>query len=396
MHSFHRVTALIRRVAGRFARDACAGRAAGLAFSTLFALVPLSAVVVALLSAFGTFRTVLEESQLLLLQELIPAASDQILRSLSEFSSNARALGLFGLGLFALTAAVLLRGIHVSLNAIWRFRSESGLWRRISTYTTVIVIGTALLALAVVVGPFVQSLAEAQEPAISSWMNRTSQVLLPPVLLFVTLFLTIILVPSGRVEPRSAAVGAFSAMIGWEIAKRIFVFWTGSVMRLSLIYGSLAAVPIFLIWLYITWLIVLLGVEIAYVSQHREEPIDETGADQPPAPLVDLSEYTVRAVSAVFVRFRDGLPPLTQHDLDERYGAVTAEAIRDGLVASRLVLDTNVGFMPSRDIASIDLQSLVQGLWTGEGPDRVSRALLDEWQQDRSRRAVDVLHSWFR
>jgi len=238
MQWLHQAVGQVHRVSRRFSRDACAGRAAGLAFSTLFALVPLSAVVIALLSAFGTFQPYLGASQLDLLEQLIPAAADQIIPSLAQFSYNARALGSFGLGLFAVTSVVLLRTIHTTLNAIWRFRSESGVWRRISTYTTVIVIGTALLAIAVVAGPFVQSLTDGQSSTVSDWMDRLSEQVLPPLLLFVTLFLMIILVPSGKVEPRSAAIGALAAAVGWEVGKRLFVFWTGSVMRLSVIYGT--------------------------------------------------------------------------------------------------------------------------------------------------------------
>ena len=396
MEWFRSSVSIVRRATRRFGRDACTGRAAGLAFSTLFALVPLTAVVVALLSAFGAFESVLAESRRTLVEELVPAVSEQVLESMTRFSENARALGVFGLLLFLVTAVVLVRGVHSSLNAIWRFRSESGLWRRISTYTTVIVLGTLLLAGAAVVGPFVQSMIDDSTPALSGWTSRASELLLPPVLLFATLMLMIILVPSGHVRPRSAAVGALAATVGWEIAKRVFVFWTGSVMRLSVIYGSLAAVPIFLIWVYITWLIVLAGVEVAYVHQHRNEPTNESGSDDPVAALPQLSEYTVRALASIFLRFRDGRPPLTQHDLDDRYGASTAEAIRDGLIASGLVLETDVGFVPSRALSRISVDDVVSGLWSPDGDDPIARSLLAGRADDRGRPAVEALADYFR
>ena len=396
MKWFQSTLSIARRATARFGRDACAGRAAGLAFSTLFALVPLTAVVVALLSAFGAFDSVMAESQNSMVEELVPAVSDEVLESMAQFSRNARALGVFGLLVFLVTAVVLVRGVHGSLNAIWRFRSESGLWRKISTYTTVIVMGTLLLAGAVVVGPFVQSLIDGGPPAVTGWTSRVSELVLPPMLLFATLFLLIVLVPSGHVRPRSAAVGALAATVGWEIAKRVFVFWTGSVMRLSLIYGSLAAVPIFLIWVYITWLIVLVGVEVAYVHQHRHEPTNDSGSEDPVAALPELSEYTVRSLSSILVRFRDALPPLTQHDLDDRYGAATAEAIRDGLIASGLVLETDVGFVPSRDLARITVEDVAAGLWAPDDDDPVARAVLASWTDDRRRSAVEALSDYFR
>jgi len=101
-------------------------------------------------------------------------------------------------------------------------------------------------------------------------------------------------------------------------------------------------------------------------------------------------------LASVFGRFRDGIAPLTQHELDERYGAATAEAIRDALVASGLVLDTDHGFVPSRDLMAMDVDDVVQAIWTGDGPGRLSRSLIAEWGADRSRPAFDVLQSYFR
>jgi membrane protein len=379
----------VKRVTSRFGRDACAGRAAGLAFSTLFALVPLIAVVVAVLSLFGVFEPAIADARRAVLEELVPAASTPIVDSLAEFSENARALGSFGIGLYLVTAIALIKAIHTSLNAIWRFRSNSGFWRKVSTYTTIIVFGTGLLAAAVLVGPSVQSII-GQEAASVPWLQSFSELILPIVLLFITLFLTIILVPSGKVNPGSAAVGALTATLAWEVAKRIFVFWTGSVMRLNVIYGSLAAVPLFLIWLYLTWLIILAGVEVAYVHQHRREPTDESGSDEPTAPLAELSEYTAAALMELFRRFRDGADPLTQQELDVRYGARTAEAVRDGLLGTGLALESTRGFVPSRDLSRISIDDVVRGLWSNAGTDGDTRdppaaELLSTWQTQPDR-----------
>ncbi len=382
VNQFRSLYRAVKRVASRFSRDACAGRAAGLAFSTLFALVPLIAVVVAVLSLFGVFEPAIADARRAVLEELVPAASEPIVESLAEFSENARALGSFGIGLYVVTAIALIKAIHTSLNAIWRFRSMSGFWRKVSTYTTVIVFGTGLLAAAVLVGPSVQSII-GQEAASVPWLQSFSELILPIVLLFITLFLTIILVPSGRVSPGSAAVGALTATLAWEVAKRIFVFWTGSVMRLNVIYGSLAAVPLFLIWLYLTWLIILAGVEVAYVHQHRHEPTDESGSDEPIAPLPALSEYTAAALTELFARFRDGATPLTQQELDARHGARTAEAVRDGLLGTRLALESTRGFVPSRDLSRISIDDVVRGLWSNSAADEhctSATRLLTAWQ----------------
>ncbi len=383
------------QVLRRFHRDACPGRAAGLAFSTLFALVPLTAVVFAVLSAIGVFEPLIAEAQRVLVEQLVPAVASEVFEGIAEFTANVEALGVFGLILFAFTGLALLRAIHSSMNAIWRFRSESSLWLRVSTYTTVIVLGAVLLAGAVALGPLVQSFIDDGALPFPDLVLGILRVAVPPLLLFLTIFLTIVLVPSGNVVPRSAAIGAVTATVGWEIAKRVFVVWVGSVMRLNVVYGSLAAVPIFLIWIYISWLIGLMGVEVAYVHQHRDELQDETRSDRPVPTLRELSEYTVCALASILVRFRTGEPPLRVQDLDERYGVQTGEAIRASLVTTGLVLDTDAGLVPSRDTSRITLSDVVNGAWAQDAQNGLARALLREWRTDDDRNAVDVLQAHF-
>ena len=383
------------RVLRRFHSDACPGRAAGLAFSTLFALVPLTAVVFAVLSAVGVFESLIAQAQRVVVEQLVPAVATEVFEGIAEFTANVEALGVFGLIMFGFTGLALIRAIHSSLNAIWRFRSESSLWVRISTYITVMLLGAVLLAGAIALGPLVQSLIDDGALPFPDILLGFLRIVVPPLLLFLTLFLTIVLVPSGNVVPRSAAIGALTATAGWEIAKRVFVVWVGSVMRLNVVYGSVAAVPIFLIWLYISWLIGLMGVEVAYIHQHRDELRDETRSDRPLPSLGELSEQTVCALTSILVRFRTGSPPLLVQDLDERYGMPASEVIRESLVATGLVLDTGAGLIPSRDTSRISVSDIVEGVWTDEPANGLARALLREWSMNHDRNAVDVLQQYF-
>ncbi len=355
------------RVGKRFFADACSGRAAGLAFSTLFALVPLSAFVVAVLTAFGALDPLIEEAQQALIEQLVPAVHEEVFASIRQFASNTRALGFLGLFIFLGTAILLLRNIKISFNAIWRFRTRRGVWVKIASYTSIIVIGTALLSATIALGPGVQSVIEAALPDVAeaTWLRSY---LLPPFFLFLTIFSLNILVPAGKVKPGGAAFGAVISVIVWELGKRIFVFWSTSVMRFNLIYGSLAVLPIFLIWLYLTWFFVLLGVEVSYIFQHRHEsPADEAGRIDGPVSAV-INHCVVTALE-IGRRHRDGEPAVTGEDLDYRLGAAMADRVRTSLAGCGLFLDTDHGLLPARGVSSISVGDLVAAVIEGAPQD---------------------------
>ena len=378
----------VGRVGKRFFADACSGRAAGLAFSTLFALVPLSAFVVAVLSAFGAFDPLIEEAQQALIEQLVPAVHEEVFASIRQFASNTRALGFLGLFIFLATAILLLRNIKISFNAIWRFRTRRGVWAKVASYTSIIVIGTALLSASFALGPGVQSVIETAFPDVAeaTWLRSY---LLPPFLLFVTMFALNILVPAGKVKPGGAALGAAVSVVVWELSKRIFVFWSTSVMRFSLIYGSLAVLPIFLIWLYLTWFFVLIGVEVAYIFQHRHENPAEEDTRRIDGPVSAVVGHCVATALEIGRRYRDGTPAINADELDYRLGAAMADRVRTSLAGSGLFLDTDHGLLPARGLKSISVGDLVAVMIEGtahdppdpRAADTVSR-LLALWCED--------------
>ncbi len=353
----------VRKVGRSFIADACPGRAAGLAFSTLFALVPLTAFVVAVLTTFGAFQPIIEGAEETVIEQLVPAVHEEVSQSISSFAANSRALGFFGFFIFIITAVLLLRNIHTSMNAIWQYRSRRGIWGTIASYTSIIVIGTTLISASFALGPIVQSIIANAFPDLEQarWLRSF---LLPPLFLFVTFFSLNVLVPAGKVSAPSAALGAGVAVVIWELAKRVFVFWTSSVMRLSLIYGSLAVLPIFLIWIYVSWFVVLIGVEAAYVFYHRRDEHD-VSEDAGPQPVSVLMELCLETALDVIRRHRDGDPALRDQDLDGRLGTDLADSVRAGLSRSGLILVTDHGLVPARSMSTLSLNELLTALIAG-------------------------------
>ncbi len=260
----------IRRLSREFQRDQCLIRAASLAFASLLAMVPLSALLFSLFSALGTFTEVLENMQSFLFTQLVPASQDEIMAYIQRFVENTRALGAVGLLFFLITAIFLLNTIQSTFNALWGSRTLKNSLRRLATYASVLIVGSFLFSIGLNLAGMLRSLVSGQTvQEISKTLSVLTGVL-PSIFIFFALLLMIILIPSGRVRFFSALLGAVVGAVLWEAARRIFFFWVTYVIRLSIVYGSLAVMPIFLIWLYVAWTIVLLSLEVAFVHQHRQ------------------------------------------------------------------------------------------------------------------------------
>jgi membrane protein len=265
-----RIGRYLRRLTLEFQRDQCPIRAASLAFATLLALVPLFALLFSLFSALGTFSEVLENLQSFLFQQLVPTSQNEIMAYIQRFVENTRALGVVGLLFFLITAVFLLNTIQSTFDALWGSRTQKNSLRRLATYVSVLVVGSFLFSIGLNLAGMFRSLLGGQ--AVEE-IGRTLAVLtgiLPSIFIFLALLLMIQLIPTGRVRFLSALIGAAVGALLWEAARRIFFFWITYVIRLSIVYGSLAVIPIFLIWLYVAWTVVLFSLEVAFVHQHRQ------------------------------------------------------------------------------------------------------------------------------
>jgi membrane protein len=252
-----------------YQRDQCLARAGGLAFATLLALVPLLALMFSLFSALGSFSGLLERFEAFLLTQLVPASQEEIMAYVQRFVRNSRALGVAGLLFFLATAVFLLNAVQNSFNAVWGSRPRRNSLHRLATFASILIVGSFLLSIGLNLFGVARSLVGG--PAVAELGRSLSflTAVAPSVFIFLALLLMIALLPSGRVRFGSALVGAAAGLVLWELARRLFFLWITYVLRMSVMYGSLAAVPIFLIWLYVAWSVVLLALEIAYLHQHR-------------------------------------------------------------------------------------------------------------------------------
>lgn len=266
-----RARAFGRFVWRRFLEDRCFESAGALAYATLFALVPLAAVVFGVVSMFPVYETWIDKLSGYVFDNFVPRAAETVADFLQTSAANAR--GLPGLGALALLVTVLLTlaSIEDTFNRIWRVATpRRALWR-VLIYWAALTLLPLLAVASLIVSSYVASLpllASAGEDR--AWASLLQ--LLPVVLELLLFSIAYRVIPNRTVAFRHALLGGLLATLMFEVAKSGFAMYLGRANYQQL-YGAVAVIPIFLLWIYVSWVVVLLGASIAAsLSAFRFQP----------------------------------------------------------------------------------------------------------------------------
>lgn len=250
------------RVWRRFVADHGLRTAAALAYTTLLSLVPLLAVALAIFSAFPAFHDLTGRLQELLFETFVPGTSEAIIRYLQEFSSKAAGLSTMGLLFLLFTALSLISTIDSTLNQIWRVPVNRPPWLRFVIYWTVLTLGPLLVGMGLAATTYLMSLPLVEQLDEGVGLRPRLLSLLPLVLEGTAFTLLYALVPVSRVPLRHALSGGLLAGLLFEGLKHGFAYYvTHFPTQQQAIYGAFASFPLFLLWIYISWVVVLLGAE---------------------------------------------------------------------------------------------------------------------------------------
>ncbi len=247
----------------RFREDRLALTASSLTFTSVISLVPLATVMLALFTAFPMFSTLQDTLQHYFVTSLVPdSIAKPVLGYVTQFSSRASRLGVVGLVALVISAIALMLTIDRALNAIWRVRTPRPIAQRVLIYWAAVTLGPLALGVSLTA----TSYAVSASRGYLGGMPRGVGVVLGA-LEFVTIALGVAglfhYVPNTHVRWRHALVGGVFVAVGFAAAKRLLAFYFGSVPTYAMIYGVFATVPIFLVWIYLSWIVVLLGAVIA-------------------------------------------------------------------------------------------------------------------------------------
>jgi len=253
-----RARRLAEHVWDHFREDRCFEEAASLSYTSLLSMVPLLAVIFGIVSVFPVFDQWSKSLQSFIFDNFLPDTGEQIVPYINGFLDSVSGLTLPGTVVLIVTALLLMVRIEVALNRIWRVDRSRSLTNRIVMYWATLTLGPLLIAAAI-------ALSAQQLFGQSGYLGFLPSGLanLWVFLLYWLVFaLFFVLVPNRSVKIRHAATGALLSAILFSVAKAGFVAYVSNTSY-KVIYGALATVPLFLFWLYLVWIIILLGASLA-------------------------------------------------------------------------------------------------------------------------------------
>ena len=251
-----------------FRDDQCLLRASALTFTTILSIVPFFALTFAVLKGFGVQNKV----EPLILDQVAAGSQETVDRIITYINNtNMTSMGAIGLVTLIITVITLLGNIEEAFNVIWGVKETRSFYRKFSDYLSVVITAPLLLLAAVSITTTLQS------QTLVKWLVETSYLgdlllllfrLAPYLIIWLALVFLYIFIPNTRVRFRSALFGGILAGTIWQLAQWGYIHFQVGVGKYNAIYGTLALLPIFMVWIYTSWLIVLFGVEVVYAHQN--------------------------------------------------------------------------------------------------------------------------------
>lgn len=350
-------------------------RATSLVFTTLLSLVPLLAVAFSVLKGFGVHNQ-LEPA---LLNFLAPLGDKgvEITNRIIGFVENVKAgvIGSLGLGLLFYTIISLMHKIERAFNYTWHVHEHRSISERFGDYLSVIIVGPVLvfssmgLTAAVVGSGVVTGLSQIQP---FGWLIGVASRTLPYVLVVAAFTLIYVFMPNTRVRVRSALVGGVVAGVLWQSAGVLFATFVAQSPNYAAIYSAFATLIVFMFWLYVSWLILLIGASIAFYHQHPEYLAPGSGVMR----LSDRLKVKLALMITALIgdHFYRGRPAWDVRAL-ARHLALPVEIVKpvlEALESADLIARTDddpPAFVPGRPFEATPLKQAVDAVrQAGEGP----------------------------
>ncbi len=370
----------------RFIEDDCLHSAATLAYTTLLSLVPLFAVSFALFTAFPVFTDLNERLQDFLFRNLVPASGEVVQEYIQQFAGRAAGLTLAGLIGITVSAVLMMAAIDRALNRIWRVTRRRRLVQSFMVYWAVITVGPVLVAISLAATSYLTVIAD-YTAAVDARTIQAFVLELTPVLAITIAFgFLYSAVPNRHVNLLHAAAGAAFAALLFEVAKRGFAVFVTSFPTYEAIYGALATLPLLLIWIYLSWVVVLFGAEFTQALSGFREGREGSLSD-PRLALV----LAVRLTGDFWQAQQEGRT-LRREDilrLEPDAGETAIQRALEALEQARVIQRTEDGsWVMLRDAAKYTLMDLYQDhpFVLGELPSALAER--DAW----NRELAEVLH----
>jgi len=343
-------------------------RAMSLVYTTLLSLVPLLALSFSVLKAFGVYNQV--EPMLLNFLEPLGEKGDEITARIMQFIANMNVgvLGSVGLALLLYTAVSLMQKIEESFNFIWHVSQLRSLGERFSRYLTALLVGPILVFAALGITATVTSLSLVREVLSLGPLDEVVQEigrLMPYVLVIAAFSFVYMFIPNTRVRLGPALAGGIAGGILWQSAGWAFAAFVATSAQYAAIYSSFAILILFLIWVYVSWLVLLLGASVAFYTQHPEYLVAQAG--EPRLSNRMRERLALAIMGRIGEHFLSGRPAWTLQQLtqDLRVPMHAVQAVLEALEVRGLVArsaEDPPAFLLARDPSAIAVGELLDGV----------------------------------
>jgi membrane protein len=365
-----RLTRLVVVLARDLAQGQLTLRAMSLVYTTLLSIVPLLALSFSVLKAFGVYNQI--QPMLLTFLEPLGEKGIEITSRIIQFiqNMNVGVLGSVGLALLLYTAVSLVQKIEESFNFIWHVDRSRGVGERFSRYLSALFVGPILLfaalgmTAAVMSMEFVRGLMQF-EPV--GWIVQEGSRLVPYLLMIGAFTFVYMFIPNTRVRLWPALAGGIVGGILWQSAGWVFALFVAGSTKYAAIYSGLAILILFMIWLHLSWLILLFGASVAFYIQHPEYRVQEAGEPQLSNRMRERLALVL--MSMIARRHLEQSSPWT--------GEALAQAIHVPLRSVRMLLgvlaaggvlvrtsEEPSGYVPARDLETITVKQLLETVRT--------------------------------
>jgi membrane protein len=263
-HFFHFISFVI----SRFVQDRCMNMASSLTFTTLLSLVPLITIMFTFFTAFPQFSSFSEHAKNIILANMLPETGGKIISHyMEQFAENAAKLTTVGIVFLAITAMLMIYTIDDAFNTIWRVSRQRKLVQRMLVYWAVLTLAPLLVGGSLSMTSWLISVSVGNLGQLSGVMLGLFKIisLLLATLAFAFLFRV---VPNRFVPVHHAFIGGAVSAIAFEAMNRSFALYIAYFPTYKLVYGAFASIPIFLLWVYLSWLTVLMGAVLTASMSH--------------------------------------------------------------------------------------------------------------------------------
>ena len=311
----YRVVRFFEQVITGFSKDQCLLRASALTYSSMLSLVPCMAIMFAVLKGLGVQKR-LEPFIFDKITPVSPDAASAIMEYIDRI--NVGSLGVFGVITLLATVLLVIKNMERSFNQIWNVRKGRTLFRTITDYSSILIIFPICILAALSLNTYVMSLTlyqKAEQMWVLGGFVRTMLKASPFLIMWIVFTFCYMFMPNARVNIISAGIGGILGGTVLQLAQKAYIHYQIGVFKYNAIYGALAQLPILIVWIYVSWVIVLIGAEIAaahqYAKRYYGEKILNILSDR--SPVGRLLEI----LKTVCERFLNGSDPYQVKELRE-------------------------------------------------------------------------------